>query len=430
MLLIAMGSLSTVILLILLLSNIRLRTNNRFLNDEINYLSLDNTKLMDEKIELIKANEKNLAKIENQQQIINEFERLRAESQQSTRAALFELGGELSKQLIELHKKETKESREFSEKQVKESAEKFNSEFEKIVGMVGSLNKEISQSKDTVDLIKNALLSPSGAGQLAEITLENLLKNSGLRRGIDFTIQHNIVNEAQNALRPDALVFLPGNNLMIIDAKASKFLIEEKEVSSNLARTMNRHLRSLSSKDYQSSVTEYIGKSKLSNVMTLMFLPAEQALEKLMEADHEFLEKAWKSNIFPVGPSGLMNILSMSRLQISQQLVSENNELIIEEVKKLLSSIATLTDYAIKIGSNIQTLASNYDKFAGSYNHNFLVKTKAIGKLGIGNTSKNTFGSLPRYQIISNKSDILEVESTSSSENNENTQEVKRLEKV
>jgi DNA recombination protein RmuC len=107
--------------------------------------------------------------------------------------------------------------------------------------MVGALSKEVYQSKDIVDVIKNSLLSPSGAGNLAEITLENILKSSGLRNNLDFIMQYSLATEDKAVLRPDSVVFLPDDKLMVIDAKASKFLVDDQDDLKNLARTMNIH---------------------------------------------------------------------------------------------------------------------------------------------------------------------------------------------
>ena len=179
-----------------------------------------NNLLETQKIEYIQRIEQLLSQSKYQESLINEFNKIKADSNDATKAALFELGNQLSKQLIEIHKKENQETREFSEKSIKETSSRFNAEFERIVGMVGSLSKEVSLSKDTVDIIKNSLLSPSGAGSLAEITLENILKASGLRVGVDFIMQYSAIDEEHSSFRPDAVVFLPGNKLMVVDAKA------------------------------------------------------------------------------------------------------------------------------------------------------------------------------------------------------------------
>jgi DNA recombination protein RmuC len=409
--------------------NAGLKMHLRFLEEASSADKAELEILEKERIEYIQKIEQLSGKLQYQQQFIQEFEKLRDESKSSTKAALFDLGNELSKQLIELHKKENKESREFSEKNIKETAEKFNSEFERIVNMVGSLSKEVSQSKDTVDVIKNSLLSPSGAGSLAEITLENILKSSGLRPQIDFMMQYSVSGDDSEILRPDAVVFLPSDKLMIIDAKASKFLVDDQDDLKNLAKTMNSHLRSLAGKNYSDVVRKTISAKqsvRVGNVVTLMFVPSEHAIEKILEADSDFMNKAWKANIFPVGPAGLMNMLSFAKFQISEQMMLHNHQQIIEEVKKLISSIGIMADHSGRLGNSISSVVNHYDKFAASFNRSFLSKAKSIGKMGIECDVKKDQTPLQRLHVVSSKADLIDVEP----EQEQAEEEVKKLEEV
>lgn len=402
---------SFVSLALSLYRNIKLKLESKFLNESIQEYKEQNSSLKEEKFEFIQKIERLSEKLNYQEQIIDDFVKLREESKESTKAVLFDLGNKLSKQLIEIHKKENKESRENAEKNIQETAKKFNSEFERIVGMVGSLSKEVEQSKDIVDVIKNSLLSPSGAGLLAEITLENIMKSSGLRLNVDYRMQYSVNDENQDTLRPDSIVFLPADKVMIIDAKASKFLVEESDPKA-LAKTMNTHLRSLSGKAYADAVRKNLATkgNNISNIVTLMFLPTEHAVEKLLDADSEFMNKAWKYNIFPVGPAGLMNMLSFAKFQISEQMMMHNHQKIIEEVQKLIASIGSMAEHSTRLGTSISSVANHYDKFAASFNRNFLSKARNISKMGIEGGLKKDQATLQRFQVIALNSELIEVE--------------------
>lgn len=432
---IATSVLFAFLFIFMLLRNTRNKALIESMSEIQKLLEDENKILLEEKILLSKKLERIDVELEHNKKMIAEFDKMRSDSQNSTKAALFDLGNELSKQLIDMHKKENLELRQASEQRIKEAADKFNSEFERIVAMVGSLNKEIGQSRSTVDLIKNSLLSPSGAGRLAEITLENLLKNSGLRKGVDFSLQHQTVDNDNRKLRPDAVIFMPGDNLMVIDSKTSKYLVESAEEeggNTELARSMNMHLKSLLSKDYGQAVLNSIDRHQVSMVITLMFLPTEHAVEKIMEADPEFLNRAWSNNIFPVGPAGLMNMLSFAKFQITEQLMFENHKMIIEEVKKLLASVASMTEHGMRLGANIQSVVNNYDKFAASFNRNFLSRARAMAKLGIDLGEKKISRPLTRYQIVSSSSELveLEVEEISSLNDPKEINGQKKLEKI
>lgn len=403
----------------------KVKTAFDYIESERDNLQEKLNELEDIKVQNIKKIQELESENKHLTEIYEDQEKSQKEAFASAKAALFDLGGELSKQLLEIHKQENKQSRESSEKRVAESSQKFQKEFERVVNMVSQLNKDITDSKSTIDVIKQSLLSPTGAGNLAEITLENILKASGLRTGTDFLMQHTVAGEYDAKLRPDAIIKLPGSNVMVVDAKASKFLVdigddESKEASVKLMKAMSFHLKSLASKEYAKNVASSfnIDGGEIQHSMMLMFLPTEYAVDKITNIDPQFIRKAWELNIFPVGPSGLMNMLSFARFQINDNIRSANHNAIIEEVKKIITSISILTDYSQKIGSNIQALVGNYDKFSASFNRNFLSKVYSIEKLGIEVPSKKSISSLTRYQLVSSKAQLIDAEVIDEDEEN------------
>ncbi len=356
--------------------------------------------------------------INEMQKRMDDWEKSRSEAINHAKAAIFEAGSKLSNQLIEKHKSETKESAEKLTKTQKE----LQGQFESIINNVAVLNNEIKSSKETVDHVKRALLTPSGAGSLAEITLENILKASGLEHQRDYIMQYSMhtKSDMNKSYRPDAVVFLPGDNMMIIDSKASKFFTElggdnddntEKEINVRLKNSMRNHLKSLSSKDYQDSLREHLQGHKINHVSSIMFLPSEIAVEKISKIDQEFVHKAWEKDIFPVGPSGLINILTHAKFQISANKQAENHQKIVDEVRKLLHSFSTIYEHARKVGSSLYSATNNFDKFAASFNANIIPKAKNLNNLGVNLQSNKKIPShLERFTIVSsNKVEMIEV---------------------
>ena len=141
-----------------------------------------------------------------------------------------------------------------------------------------------------------------------------------------------------------------------------------------------------------------------------MFLPTEHAIEKIINADNNFMDKAWAANIFPVGPAGLMNMLSFAKFQIADQMRAENHQLILDEVRKLLLSIASIAEHSQKLGANIQGVVNHYDKFAGSFNRHLLSRARQLQKLGVSTGNKNIPILLERYHLVSTKSELLDSE--------------------
>jgi len=353
---------------------------------------------------------------------VNDWEKSRSEAITQAKAAIFETASTLSKELIESHKKETKES----EVKLSSNTAKLQEQFEKIISNVSILNNDIKTSKESVDTVKRALLTPSGAGSLAEITLENILKASGLQPNTDFIMQYSFTTKSseKTMLRPDAVVFLPGDNMMIIDSKSSKYFSEiiefkdkenSKELHLKLKATMRQHLKNLKTKNYKDFLKEHLSNKKTNHISSIMFLPTEIALEKISEIDRGFIQSAWESDIFPVGPSGLINLLLYAKFQISAQTQSENQQLIVEEVRKLLNSITHLYEHTRKLGNSLHTTTNHFDRLASSFNSNFLPKARNLEKLGVhAQKNKSIPHGLERLTVVSSKKmDLIDVEQDS-----------------
>ncbi|MDX1916889.1 MAG: DNA recombination protein RmuC, partial [Rickettsiaceae bacterium] len=291
-----------------------------------------------EKIELI-------GKIEFLNANIQANQKAQEESLKNSKSILYELTNSVTNQLIEIHKKEVNDAKKSSEETIVKQTEGFNKELEKVASLVNMLTKDFSDSKKIVTNLQSALLSPTSSGAFAEMTLENILKKSSLRPNIDFQMQYSFNNEVNNKLRPDAVVFLPEDNILVIDAKASQFLVMP-EKNEELAKTMNLHLKNLLSKDYTSELAKSLqANRKIRKVTTIMFLATDHAITKIQEADKSFLDKAWANNIYPAGPTGLINILSMANIHICEQTRAENYENIINEFSILLNSLNIISEH-------------------------------------------------------------------------------------
>lgn len=388
-----------------------LKGDNQNKQQEIENLKFNNEELKKDKYEAEKEKEVALEKVLNSEKLLKNYEENKNQVISHSKAAIFEMAGEISNRLINDHRRETEEAKTQSVKKVEEITKQYQQQFEKIVETVGALSASVNESNTSVNMVKNALLSPSGAGSLAEITLENILKNSGLTEGRDYHIQHTIFGEG-NVLRPDAVCLLPSNNILLIDAKASKFFLDAND-ETRLLQAMKTHLKQLSSRDYQTAFTNAQNKNKqpINHVSTIMFLPSETSLERLQKADNNFLQSAWNLGIYPAGPVGLVNILTHAKFTISENLQVDNYRKIIGEVSNLISSISTIQEHARKVGSSLSSAVNNFDKFSASFNTNLLSKAKNIEKLGITSTNKKTLPShLERFQLISSSATFIEVE--------------------
>lgn len=305
---------------------------------------------------------------------IKDWELTKEESMKAAKAAMFDSGKEV----------------------FKEEAKELGEHFVKVKESVAILHSKVTKHGEVVDTVWKNLTSPTEAGKFSEIGLENTLKNYGLEAGRDFISQFTTSDaESGSTLRPDAVVFMPGDNLLVIDSKASKFFLElaaanaeeEQILQKKLIRTMRDHVSVLASKGYKDAVKNMYKKSEQvndpKNIFTVMFLQTESNLEKLYQIDPEFKSVCEKFNIIPSGPTGLSGLLSLAKMEISRDRRDKESENIINELKAMFGSLETALNFAAGVGRSLSTAAKNYQKFTNSINSNLLPKARRINKMGV-----------------------------------------------
>ena len=193
-------------------------------------------------------------------------EAARAESLGHAKAAVLTTAQEVSSKLIADHKRETEAAKKQSDEQIKKTTEGLSRQFEGVAKSVASLQERDIETRQRLETVWRSLSSPAGAADYSEMGLENALGSFGLVRDRDFKIQHTINDISQGRrLRPDAIVFLPNDRVLVIDSKASKFLLElaeaegsekEAETYGKFAKTMETHLKDLVGKDYKGAIED------------------------------------------------------------------------------------------------------------------------------------------------------------------------------
>jgi DNA recombination protein RmuC len=354
--------------------------------------------------------------------ILTQADALRRELADAAKAAVAESGAVLSSKLIEDHRRETAEANKQAEDHFRKVSEPLVKQIDVIARAHGELSGQFQDKAKTVDTLVRSLSSPGGAGQIAQIGLGNTLKGMGLEAGRDYLLEASMTDEITGQrLRPDALVFLPGNVIIIIDCKSSKYLLEiaeaegsprEAEAYANFAQTMNGHLNSLASKDYRSAVQtgwrEARRNGDIARILSVMYLPSEAALEKLSRVDPSFFAKAREKQIFPAGPTGLHCTISLAAADITKERQIENQQQILDAARALLDGLGVVLGYARSVGKDLRDAAESFEKFTKSVNGRLLPRARRLAELGVPlPPGKSLPSNLPAYTVMSQETDQL-----------------------
>ncbi|OFW80674.1 MAG: hypothetical protein A2887_03300 [Alphaproteobacteria bacterium RIFCSPLOWO2_01_FULL_40_26] len=275
-------------------------------------------------------------------------------------------------------------------------AENFLKNFENVAAKVSAFDDGMKK----VDRIEAALLSPGGAGRTAEITLENILKSSNLSEKESLNAQGDYVLQSHfgsaalsEAKRPDAIVFLPCDQIMIIDSKSSPHFLElyeaqseeeKKEILGKIKTTFRKHLEDLKRKDYAKFLFDELRSKNSSDykILIVMFLQTEQMLEIVKKADKDFEQRAFEAGIVVATPVILVQLLSHAKFVIDRIKQEKNIELLKVEVRKLLDGLVSIINKSSEVGKAINRALSNYNDLTKSLNRAHKM-SQNISELGI-----------------------------------------------
>lgn len=173
------------------------------------------------------------------------------------------------------------------------------------------LNQKISDEAN--NLAKALKGDNKKQGNWGEIILEKVLERSGLVKEQEYRTQFSTNNSEGKRIQPDAVIMLPDDKHIIVDAKVSLIAYEafvnaiteedkEHYIREHLSSVRN-HVKLLSDKDYQTS-TDFNTPD-----FVLLFIPIESSFSVAVQADHELFSFAWDRKIVIVSPSTLLATL-------------------------------------------------------------------------------------------------------------------------
>ena len=153
-------------------------------------------------------------------------------------------------------------------------------------------------------------------GNWGEMILERVLESAGLVAPRDYQREVSIQGES-GRLRPDVVVYLPGEKHLVIDAKTSlaaysRFVNAEDEQEKQAA--LKEHVSALRDRMKELSDKEY---AKLPGLVApevvILFVPIESAYMEAIKADERLLDEAMKQHLLIATPSTLLSSVQIVR---------------------------------------------------------------------------------------------------------------------
>jgi DNA recombination protein RmuC len=240
-------------------------------------------------------------------------------------------------------------------------------------------------SSETFQLRK-VLSSNQARGRWGEETLRRVVEAAGLSPHCDFTEQTQSDDK-----KPDLIVHLPGDRLIIIDAKVPDldFLhaIDSADPAARAqalalhANKLKETIRDLARKDYPAqfpAALDYV----------VLFLPAESLFSAALEADRDLILWAAQKQIMLATPASLIALLRAVSVSWQQHAQTENAREIAATAQDLFNRVAKFFEHFEKIRAGLEKANGAYNDALGSYERMVRPSGERLMKLGGGAASR------------------------------------------
>lgn len=253
---------------------------------------------------------------------------------------------------------------------------------------LGAINERVS--KEVTHLTQALKGNNKMQGNWGEMILRRLLEESGMEEGREFFLERTYTDPEGRKRRPDAIIRMPDNKDVIIDAKVSlvpydRYLQseethEKEKALKELKTSFSNHVNTLNGRDYDQ--IEEIN----SPGMVLMFIPNESAHLTILREDFAIFDIARSKKILIVGPSTLWAVLKIIESTWVVQRQNESTRQIVAQAKKLLEKHRLFMESIVNLGDNLEKANKSFDQakkrlFHG--NGNLLVTANKLVELGI-----------------------------------------------
>ena len=277
--------------------------------------------------------------------------------------------------------------------------------FGQLAGVIEEVRKGQEEVKREAQRLGNSLTNaPKARGRWGERALQNVLEQCGLSEHTDFNLEHSMETD-EGRLRPDAIVHVPGQKKLVIDAKVSLNAYqaafeadddgERKRHLDLHARSMRNHVQTLGAKSYQSQFEE-------APDYVVMFVPGEHFVSAALEHDPELWDFAFRNKVLLATPTNLVAIARTVAMVWTQDKLAREAGEIGRLGAEIYDRMATAGEHLKGVGAGLDRAVRKYNDFVGSFERNVLTSGRrlrdkgiAIGKREIEDVS--LVEAIPRY---------------------------------
>lgn len=278
-----------------------------------------------------------------------------------------------------------KQSIEHTDKQLRQLDQDRRISEARLGEQIGNLLSSQSQLQSETRNLVTALRRPEVRGQWGELTLKRIVELAGMSEYCDFDEQITVRTDS-GLLRPDMIVRLPSERILVVDVKTpldAYISASEASDSSQQATLLQQHFRNVKGRIKELSRKQYWQQFEQSPDFVILFIPGDQFLSAALDIDKNLLEYALKNRILLATPTSLVGLLRAVAYGWNQDTLSKNSEEIRKIGEALYARLQTLTGHLNKLGKSIDQSMQQFNSLVGSYSSGALPAAKKLSDLGI-----------------------------------------------
>ncbi|CAA6676472.1 MULTISPECIES: DNA recombination protein RmuC [unclassified Lentimonas] len=242
---------------------------------------------------------------------------------------------------------------------------------------------QVQLSRTTGSLVQ-ALRAPQVRGQWGEMQLRRTVEMAGMINYCDFEEQASVETDEGQRQRPDMLIRLPNERVVVVDSKVplaayldalqSEDPDVQKERMVAHARHIREHIKGLSAKSYW---TQFDNAPEF----VVLFIPNETIFSAALEQDPQLIELGVLNKVILATPTTLIALLKAIAYGWQQEAVAREAKEIAALGKELYERIGVVAGHFAKVGKSLGQSVDHYNKAVNSVESRLLVTAKKFEAL-------------------------------------------------